>query len=73
MKVAKEEDRGGVGVKYNYLPHHPSIYSILTDSDDMVSKQVRIEVPVDGQTISKYSLVGRTVDYDVACKSLLYH
>ena len=37
-------------------------------SDDMGSKQVCIEVPVDDQTISKYSLVRRTVDYDVARK-----
>ena len=42
-------------------------------NDDMGSKQVRIEVPVDGQTIIKYSLVGRTVDSDVAHKSLFYH
>ena len=39
----------------------------------MGSKQVRTEVPVDGQTISKYSLVGRTMDYDAAHKSLFYH
>ena len=39
----------------------------------MSSKQVRTEVPVDGQTIRKYSLVGRTVDLYVARKSLFYH
>ena len=39
----------------------------------MVSKQVRTEVLVDGQTISKYSLVGRTVDYDAERKSLFYN
>ena len=41
--------------------------------DDMGSKQVRTEVLVDGQTISKYSLVGRTVDLAAALKSLFYH
>ena len=41
--------------------------------DDIGSKQVRTEVPVDGQTIIKYSLVGRTMDLTVARQSLLYH
>ena len=41
--------------------------------DYMSSKQVRIEVPVDGQTVSKYSFVSRTVDSDAARKSLFYH
>ena len=41
--------------------------------DDMSSKQVRTEVPVDGQTIIKYSFVSRTVDSAVARKSLFYH
>ena len=39
----------------------------------MSSKQVHTEVLVDGQTISKYSLVSRTVDSYAACKSLFYH
>ena len=39
----------------------------------MVSKQIHTEVPVDGQTISKYSLVRRTVDYDAARNSSFYH
>ena len=38
--------------------------------DDMGSKHVHTEVPVDSQTISKYSLVRRTVDSDAARKSL---
>ena len=42
-------------------------------SDDMGNKKVRTEVPVDGQTISKYSLVGHTVYLAVARKSLFYH
>ena len=42
-------------------------------SDNMSSKQVHIEVPVDRQTISKYSFVSRTVDSAVVCKSLFYH
>ena len=42
-------------------------------TDDMGSKQAYTEVLVYGQTISKYLLVGRTVDSDTACKSLLYH
>ena len=45
----------------------------LRGCDDMDSKQVRTEVPVDGQTISKYSLVGRTVDFAAARKSIFYH
>ena len=45
----------------------------LLGGDDMGSEQGHTEVPVNCQTISKYSLVGRTVDYDVARKSLLYH
>ena len=48
--------------------------SLASDlNDDMGSKQVRTEVPVDGQTISKYSLVGCTVDLDAVRKSLFYH
>ena len=43
------------------------------ESDDMGSKQVRTEIPVGDQTISKYSLVGHTVDSDAGRKSLLYH
>ena len=39
----------------------------------MGSKQVHTEGLVDGKTISKYSLVRRTVDYDAARKSLFYH
>ena len=39
----------------------------------MGSKKVRTEVLVDGQTISKYSLVGCTVDSDAARKSLFCH
>ena len=42
-------------------------------TDDMSSKQVRTEVPVDGQTVSKYSFVIRTVDSAAERKSLLYH
>ena len=40
---------------------------------DMGSKQVRTEGLVDGQAISKYLLVGCTVDSAVARKSLFYH
>ena len=39
----------------------------------MGSKQVHTDVPVDGQTIIKYSLVHRTVDYESVRKSLFYH
>ena len=39
----------------------------------MSSKQVRTEVPVEGQPISKYSFVSRTVDLAAARKSLFYH
>ena len=42
-------------------------------SDDMSSKQVRTEVPVDGHTVSKYSFVSRIVDSIAARKSLFYH
>ena len=42
-------------------------------TDDMGIKQVRTEVPVDGQIIRKYSLVGCTVDSAAARKSLFYH
>ena len=45
----------------------------LRECDDMSSKQVRTEVPVDGQTVSKYSLVSRTVDLAAARNSLFYH
>ena len=41
--------------------------------DDMRGKQVRTEVPVDRQTISKYSFVNCTVDSAAARKSLFYH
>ena len=41
--------------------------------DDIISKQVRTEVPVDGQTVSKYSFVSCTVDSAAAHKSLFYH
>ena len=41
--------------------------------DDMSSKQVRTEVLVDGQTVSKYSFVNRTADSAAARKSLFYH
>ena len=44
-----------------------------TKIDDMSSKQVRTEVPVDGHTVRKYSFVSRTVDLAAACKSLFYH
>ena len=43
------------------------------DSDDTTSTQVRTEVPVDGQTVSKYSFVICTVDSAAARKSLFYH
>ena len=39
----------------------------------MGSKQVHTEVSVDSQTIIKYSLVQRTVDYDTVRNSLFYH
>ena len=42
-------------------------------TDDMISKQVRTEVPVDGQTVRKNSFVSRTVDSAAARKSILYH
>ena len=42
-------------------------------TDDMGSKQVHAEVPFDGQTISKYSLVRRTMDLAAERKSLFYH
>ena len=45
----------------------------MFQADDMISKRVRTEVPVDGQTVSKYSFVSRTVDSDVARKPLFYH
>ena len=48
------------------------LYPIDLD-DDMGIKQVCTEVLVYGHTISKYSLVGRTVDSDAARKSLVYH
>ena len=38
----------------------------------MGSKQVRTEVLVDGQIIRKYWLVGRTMDSNVARKSLFH-
>ena len=41
-------------------------------SDDIGSKQVQTEVLVDGQNISNYSLLRRTVDYDLARVSLSY-
>ena len=41
--------------------------------DDISSKQVRTEVPVDGQTVSKYSFVSHTMDSAAARKSLFYH
>ena len=44
----------------------------LQGCDDMSSKQVRTEVPVDGQTISKYSFANRTVYSAAARKSLFY-
>ena len=47
--------------------------SVEVLGDDISSKQVRTEVPVEGQTISKYSFVSRTVDSAVARKSLFYH
>ena len=42
-------------------------------ADDMSIQQVRTDVPVDGQTVSKYSFVSRTVDSAAALKSLFYH
>ena len=45
----------------------------LRGCDDMRSKQVRTEVPVDGYTVSKYSFVSRTVDSASVRKSLFYH
>ena len=41
--------------------------------DDISSKQVRTEVPVDGQTVSNYSFVSRSMDSSVARKSLFHH
>ena len=55
------------------LPHlfqSPRLFHIF---DDMGSKQVHTEVPVDGQTFSKYSLVRRTVDSDASHDSSAYH
>ena len=43
------------------------------DADDMSSKQVRTAIPVDGQTVSKYSFVSRTMDSAAARKSLFHH
>ena len=43
------------------------------DNDDMSSKEVRTEVPIDGQKVSKYSFVSRTVDSAAARNSLFYH
>ena len=40
-------------------------------ADDMSSKQVHAEVPVDRQTVRKYSFVIRTVDSAATRKSLL--
>ena len=45
----------------------------MFQADDMISKRVRTEVPVDGQTVSKYSFVSRTVDSAAARKPLFYH
>ena len=44
----------------------------LRGSGDMSSKQVRTEVPVDGQTVSKYSFVSRTVDLALRGASHFY-
>ena len=51
----------------------PIITTLVFVSDDMSGKQVRTEVLVDGQTISKYSFVIHTVDLSAALKSLFYH
>ena len=59
--------------RFNQIqPLNPPIEK-LDAYDDMISKQVRTEVPVDGQTISKYSFVRRTVDSAAARKSIFYH
>ena len=47
--------------------------SLKKGTDDMISKQVRTEVPVEGQTVSKYSFMSRNMDLAVALKSLFYH
>ena len=66
-------------VQYNYMIKEetsspPVIQEIMmVTCDDMSNKQVRTEVPVDGQTVSKYSFVSRTVDLAAARKSLFYH
>ena len=63
--------RSGGGGFVTITPSCTSTYTVITD--DMSSKHVRTEVLVDSQTISKYSLVGRTMDSAVATKPLFYH
>ena len=48
------------------------LQSLNARIDDMSSKQIRTEVPVDGRTVRKYSFVSHTVDSAAVRKSLLY-
>ena len=57
----------------NLILFIPYTFSLTLRIDDMSSKQVCTEVPVDRQTVSKYSFVSCTVDSAVARKSLFYH
>ena len=73
---------GGLNIRYNtkiilHVRHKGTNNAYRPSngprSDDMSSEQVRTEVPVDGQTVRKYSFVSHIVDLAAARKSLFYH